>query len=215
MTLLEHLEKIEVQNVFDKGQVRFPIQSVIRPKTEKYHDFRGYAGKLYGDDLSVGDSVTVLPSLTETKIKEIHFFDKTFDKAQRGSSITVTLEENVNVSRGDMLVKSDELPKISKEITATVCWMDKQPLNTSAKYSIQHGVNVVTGKVASIDSVLEPDFSGVKETADTLSLNEIGEITLKLSKPLIYDSYEENKANGSFILIDTNSNTTAGVGFIN
>lgn len=215
VTLLEHLEKIEVQNVFDKGQVRFPIQSVIRPKTEKHHDFRGYAGKLYGDDLSVGDSVTVLPSLTETKIKEIHFFEKTYDKAQRGSSITVTLEENVNVSRGDMLVKSDELPKVSKEITATVCWMDKQPLNTSVKYSIQHGVNVVTGKIASIDSVLEPDFSGEKDNADTLNLNEIGKITLKLSKPLIYDSYEENKANGSFILIDTNSNTTAGVGFIN
>src|SRR5690606_10924974 len=106
-TLLEHLEKTDAQDVFEKGKARFPVQSVIRPKTEKFHDFRGYAGKLYGDDLSVGENITVLPSMTQTKVKEIHFFDQTFDKAERGSSITVTLEDDVNVSRGDMLVKSN------------------------------------------------------------------------------------------------------------
>jgi len=214
-TLLEHLEKTDAQDVFEKGKARFPVQSVIRPKMEEFHDFRGYAGKLYGDDLSVGDTITVLPSLTQTKIKEIHFFDQTFDKAERGSSITLTLEDDVNVSRGDMLVKSNELPTIAKELNATICWMDKQPLTTSGKYRIQHGTNIVTGKIERIDAVLATDYSGEKTNVDNLQINEIGTVALKFNKPLLFDSYAENKSNGAFILIDANSNTTAGVGFIN
>lgn len=214
-TLLEHLEKTEAQDVFEKGKARFPVQSVIRPKTEKYHDFRGYTGKLYGADLSVGETVTVLPSMTQTKVKEIHFFDQTFDKAERGSSITITLEDDVNVSRGDMLVKSNELPNIAKELNATICWMDKQPLTTSGKYRIQHGTNIVTGKIERIDAVLATDYSGKKTNVDNLQINEIGTVALKFNKPLLFDSYAENKSNGAFILIDANSNTTAGVGFIN
>lgn len=214
-TLLEHLEKTDAQDVFEKGKARFPVQSVIRPKTEKFHDFRGYAGKLYGDDLSVGENITVLPSMTQTRVKEIHFFDQTFDKAERGSSITVTLEDDVNVSRGDMLVKSNELPIIAKELNATICWMDKQPLSVSGKYLIQHGTNIVTGKVGRIDAVLETDYSGERTDVDQLQINEIGTVALKFNKPILFDSYAENKSNGAFILIDANSNTTAGVGFIN
>lgn len=214
-TLLEHLEKTDAQDVFEKGKARFPVQSVIRPKTEKFHDFRGYAGKLYGDDLSVGENITVLPSMTQTKVKQIHFFDQTFDKAERGSSITVTLEDDVNVSRGDMLVKSNELPTIAKELNATICWMDKQPLSVSGKYLIQHGTNIVTGKVGRIDAVLETDYSGERTNVDQLQINEIGTVALKFNKPILFDSYAENKSNGAFILIDANSNTTAGVGFIN
>lgn len=214
-TLLEHLEKTDAQDVFEKGKARFPVQSVIRPKTEKFHDFRGYAGKLYGDDLSVGENITVLPSMTQTKVKEIHFFDQTYDKAERGSSITVTLEDDVNVSRGDMLVKSNELPTIAKELNATICWMDKQPLSVSGKYLIQHGTNIVTGKVGRIDAVLETDYSGERTNVDQLQINEIGTVELKFNKPILFDSYAENKSNGAFILIDANSNTTAGVGFIN
>jgi sulfate adenylyltransferase subunit 1 len=214
-TLLEHLEKTDAQDVFEKGQVRFPVQSVIRPKMEQYHDFRGYAGKLYGDDLSVGETITVLPSMTQTKVKEIHFFNETFDKAERGSSITITLENDVNVSRGDMLVKSNELPTIAKELNATICWMDKQPLTTSGKYRIQHGTNIVTGKIERIDAVLSTDYSGEKTGVDNLQINEIGNVALKFNKPLLFDSYAKNKSNGAFILIDANSNTTAGVGFIN
>ena len=214
-TLLEHLEKTDAQDVFEKGKARFPVQSVIRPKMEQYHDFRGYAGKLYGDDISVGESITVLPSMTETKVKEIQFFDQTFDKAERGSSITITLENDVNVSRGDMLVKSNEIPTIAKELNATICWMDKQPLTTSGKYRIQHGTNIVTGKIERIDAVLSTDYSGEKTNVDNLKINEIGTVALKFNKPLLFDSYAENKSNGAFILIDANSNTTAGVGFIN
>lgn len=214
-TLLEHLEKTDAQDVFEKGKARFPVQSVIRPKMEQYHDFRGYAGKLYGNDLSVGETVTVLPSMTQTKVKEIQFFNENFDKAERGSSITITLENDVNLSRGDMLVKSNELPTIAKELSATICWMDKTPLTTSGKYRIQHGTNIVTGKIERIDAVLSTDYTGEKTNVDNLQINEIGTVALKFNKPLLFDSYAENKSNGAFILIDTNSNTTAGVGFIN
>lgn len=213
-TLLEHLEGIEVQDVYEEALTRFPVQSVIRPKTEGFHDFRGYAGKLYGGDLSVGDTVTVLPSQTQSTIKEIHFFNEQFEKAERGSSVTITLEDDVNVSRGDTLVKSSELPIVAKQLEATICWMDQQPLKASSKYLIQHGVNRVTAKIANIDSIIETDLSGSKKDTTQLNINEIGNIQLKLSKPLIYDSYVNNKSNGAFILIDTNSNTTAGVGFI-
>lgn len=214
-TLLAHLEGIESKDVFEKGFSRFPVQTVIRPKKAEYHDFRGYAGKLYGGDISVGDEVTILPSLTKSKVKEIHFFNQTYSQAARGSSITLTLEDDVNVSRGDMIVKSNELPKVEKQIDATICWMDNTPLRASARYHLQHGVNMVASKIDAIESIINTDFSGETSDINELKINEIGKVQLKLNKPLFYDSYESNKANGSFILIDPQTNTTAGVGFIN
>ncbi len=212
-TVLEHLEGLHAHDVFEAGKARFPVQTVIRPKTEEYHDFRGYAGKLYGNSIKVGDAVTVLPSLTESKVSKIHFFDKTFDEAVAGSSITIELENDINVTRGDMIVKSDELPKIEKDITTTVCWMDSKKLVPGTKYLVQHNTNRVLAKVESIKNTIATDYSGTTE-ASQLAINEIGEVTIKLSKPLYFDSYNENKSNGAFILIDTATNTTAGVGFI-
>ena len=213
-TILEHLESLDAKDVFEKGKARFPVQTVIRPKTEEYHDYRGYAGKLYGGSLSVGDDVTVLPSGTKSKVKSIHFFDKEFKKAKKGSSISLTLENDVNVSRGDMLVKTGEEPKVTKELTATICWMDKDPLQASSKYFIKHGVNDVQAKITGLSSILKPDFSGEIENPTELTLNEIGDVTLKLSKPVFVDTYKENKSNGAFILINPKTNTTSGVGFI-
>ena len=212
-SILEHLESLNAQDVFEKGQARFPVQTVIRPKKDEFHDFRGYAGKLYGNDLSVGDSVTVLPSLTKSKVKEIYFFDKKFDKAGRGSSINITLEDNINVSRGDMIVKTGEEPSAEKQLTARVCWMDSKNLTGGTKYLLQHGVNRVQAMVQSVNNVLAPDFSG-EEVSDNLSLNQIGQVNLKLAKPVFFDKYADNKQNGAFILIDPQTNHTAGVGFI-
>lgn len=212
-TVLEHLEGLHSHDVYEAGKARFPVQTVIRPKTEEYHDFRGYAGKLYGNSIKVGDAVTVLPSLTESKVSKIHFFDKQFDEATAGSSITIELENDINVTRGDMIVKSDELPKIEKDITTTVCWMDSKKLVPGTKYLVQHNTNRVLAKVESIKNTIATDYSGTTP-ATQLAINEIGEVSIKLSKPLYFDSYNENKSNGAFILIDTATNTTAGVGFI-
>jgi sulfate adenylyltransferase subunit 1 len=213
-TLMNHLESLDSDATSDASQVRFPVQTVIRPKTAEYHDFRGYAGKIYGGDFEVGDAVTVLPSLTKSTIKSIHFFDKEFAKAKNGSSVTITLEDNVIMSRGDMLVKVSEEPKITKEINATICWMDKEPLKPSQKYYIKHGVNDAQAKITQLSSIIKTDFSGKIDNPSELELNQIGDIQLKLSKPLLVDAYNENKSNGSFILINPKTNNTVGVGFI-
>ena len=212
-TILQHLEGLEPEDIYDNGQARFPVQTVIRPKTEEYHDFRGYAGKLYGNSIKVGDAVTVLPSLTESKVTNIHFFDQQFDEAGAGSSITIELENDINVTRGDMIVKSNELPKVEKDITTTVCWMDSKKLVAGAKYYVQHNTNRVLAKIDSVKNVIATDYSGTAP-ASQLSINEIGEVTIKLSKAIYFDAYNDNKSNGAFILIDATTNTTAGVGFI-
>lgn len=212
-TILQHLENLESKDVYDSGQARFPVQTVIRPKTEEYHDFRGYAGKLYGNNIKVGDAVTVLPSLTESTVTNIHFFDQQFDEASVGSSITIELANDINVTRGDMIVKSNELPKVEKDITTTVCWMDSKKLVAGAKYFVQHNTNRVLAKIDSVKNVIATDYSGVTP-ASQLSINEIGEVTIKLSKAIYFDAYNDNKSNGAFILIDAATNTTAGVGFI-
>ena len=212
-TILQHLEALEPKDVYEKGKARFPVQTVIRPKTEQYHDFRGYAGKLYGNNIKVGDSVTVLPSLTESVVTNIHFFDQQFDEATAGSSITLELENDINVTRGDMIVKSSELPKIEKDINTTICWMDSKKLVPGAKYFVQHNTNRVLAKIESVKNIIATDFSGTKE-ASQLAINEIGEVNIKLSKAIYFDAYNDNKSNGAFILIDAATNTTAGVGFI-
>jgi len=212
-TILQHLEALEPTDVYEKGKARFPVQTVIRPKTEQYHDFRGYAGKLYGNNIKVGDAVTVLPSLTESVVTNIQFFDQQFDEASVGSSITIELENDINVTRGDMIVKSSELPRIEKDINTTICWMDNKKLVAGSKYLIQHNTNRILAKIDSVKNTIATDFSGTKE-ASQLAINEIGEVNIKLSKALYFDAYIDNKSNGAFILIDPATNTTAGVGFI-
>ena len=213
-TLLEHLELLNVEDIYNIGTPRFPVQYVIRPKTNEFHDFRGYAGKVYGGDLSVGDEVIVLPSQTKSKIKEIHFYDKAYRTASRRSSVTITLEDDINISRGDMLVKSGELPKIEKQLEAVVCWMDSQKLSSGSKYILQHGVNKVLAKVREVNHKISPDYSGIDTEIDDLKMNDIASVDFQLNKPIYFDAFKEHRTNGSFILIDTMSNNTVGVGFI-
>ena len=213
-TLLQHLEELDLKDIYNTGTPRFPVQYVIRPKTDDYHDFRGFAGKVYGGELSVGDEVVALPSQTRSKIKEIYFHDKKFQTASRRSSVTITLEDEINVSRGDMLVKADDLPQIEKQFTATVSWMDSDQLTPGKKYVVQHGVNKVLAKVDAIHHKIKPDYTGIDEAATSLGMNDIAKVSFKLNKPIFYDAFKDHRTNGSFILIDAQSNATAGVGFI-
>ncbi|WP_372746144.1 sulfate adenylyltransferase subunit 1 [Lutibacter sp.] len=213
-TLLAHLERIDTKDIYNRGRVRFPVQYVIRPKTEEYHDFRGYAGKVYGGEIKVGDEVIVLPSETKSKVKEIFFYDKKFETAARRSSCTITLEDNVNVSRGDMIVKVNELPTVAKQFTATISWMDAKNLTPGSKYVLQHGVNKVLAKVSAIHHKIRPDYSGIETNITGLQMNDIASVSFQLNKPIFFDAFKEHRTNGAFILIDPQSNNTAGAGFI-
>lgn len=214
-TLLEHLESLDLAAVSNVGTPRFPVQYVIRPKTEEHHDFRGFAGKVYGGELSVGDDVVALPSQTKSKIKAIYFHDKQYKTASRRSSVTITLEDEINLSRGDMLVKVNDLPTVEKQFTATISWMDSDNLTLGKKYVVQHGVNKVLAKVDNIHHKINPDYSGIEENVDGLGMNDIAQVSFRLNKPIFYDKFKDHRTNGSFILIDTQSNSTVGAGFIN
>ncbi|KPQ09039.1 MAG: sulfate adenylyltransferase subunit 1 [Algoriphagus marincola HL-49] len=212
-TLLDHLEVLEPEDLQESTTARFPVQYVVRPKTEAFHDFRGFSGKLYGNFLRVGDRVSVLPSGNETTVKSIHFFDQKLDSAAPGSSIVITLEDEVDCSRGDMIVKVGEEPRSEKSISATICQVNAKNLRVGQKYILQHGVNRVLAKIDLIEAKVHADFSGAEES-DQLKLNDIGKVQLRLSKPVHFDSYHSNKSNGAFILIDEGSFDTVSVGFI-
>jgi sulfate adenylyltransferase subunit 1 len=213
-SLLEHLEELDKKDIYNVGTPRFPVQYVIRPKTEEFHDFRGYAGKVYGGNLSVGDDIVVLPSKTKSKIKNIYFYNEKYQTASRRSSVTITLENDINVSRGDMIVKDGDVPTIDKQFTANICWMDAKELNASGKYIVQHGINKVLAKVDKIHYRINPDYSGIENEVTGLNMNDIAQVTFKLNKPIFYDSFKNHRTNGSFILIDAQTNNTVGAGFI-
>lgn len=213
-SVLEILENTPVEQKAANHKARFAVQHVVRPKTHEFHDFRGYAGKLTGASLNVGDEVIVLPSLRNTKVTEIRFHQQTFDKAHPGSSFVLSVEDNINISRGDMLVKTDEAPKISKQLNAKICWMDAQPLSVGKTFTLQHGTHRVLAKVDQVQAVLKTDFSGADIQTKSLLLNDIGLVNLKLSQPIYADSFSENRHNGAFILIDNQSHFTSGVGLV-
>ncbi len=213
-SLLDYLETVENDFIEDNAAARFQVQTVIRPKTEAYHDYRGYAGKLKGGNLRVGDQVVVLPSGTHSKVKQLSFFDTDYQEASAGSSITLTLEDDIQVSRGDIIVKADELPEETKQIKAKICWMDKRPLEAAKFYQLQHGIKRVKTKVKAINAQISINNLGQHQPAETLKMNDLGEVVLQTSQPLFVDTFTRHKANGSFILIDPQTHMTAGVGVI-
>lgn len=214
-TVLEYLEMLNLDDVSEQGSVRFPIQFVIRPKTDEFHDFRAYAGKVYGGNLNVGDEVVVLPSKTESRIKEIHFYNEQIQSAGIGSSVSVCLENDVNISRGDMLVRKNHVPALLSDVDSTICWFDNTQFNIGNLYTLQHGVNRVLAKVTSIEHKINPDYSGVSSAFEGLKMNDIATVSFKLNRAIYADKFIENKSNGAFILIDNSSNNTVAVGFVN
>lgn len=213
-TLLQNLEDLQPQDFVNTSHPRFPVQTVIRPKTEEFHDFRGYAGKVSGGEFKVGDNVVILPSMTKSKIKDIYFYDKKVDVATDKSSVLITLDDEVNISRGDMIVKTNNLPKVEKQFSATVSWMDSAQLLAGNKYILQHGVNKVLTKIKQINHQIETDYSGINTEVSNLKMNDIASVDFQTNKPIFYDIYEENPQNGAFILIDQKTNNTVGAGFI-
>lgn len=212
--LLEFLESIDWHSQETQFPARFPVQYVIRPKSEQWHDFRGFAGKLASGTLKKGDPVVALPSLQESTIDSIYRFEESIDQAEAGDSVTITLSSEIDISRGDMLVRKDQLPEQLKEISAQICWLDHNPLKAGKSYLLQHGPNRVKAKVTNLFSSINiVDYQTIDDVNE-IGLNEIGYISLKTARPVLADTYASNKQNGSFILIDEGSNSTVGVGFI-
>lgn len=212
-TLLDYLETVELENTINLDKARFPVQYVIRPQTEELHDYRGYAGKITSGIYKVGDSVTVLPSGTESKISAIEINQEKVEEAFAPQSVILHLEDDVDISRGDLIVKSDDLPKVEQELEVLVCWMGDKPLKSGAKYLIQNNTTQVKGVIKEIEYKLDVNTLE-KQEVEQVSLNEIVKLKLKTAKPLAYDSYKDLASNGGIIFIDESSFVTVGAGLI-
>jgi sulfate adenylyltransferase subunit 1 len=214
-TLLHSLENIPVANDLNHIDFRFAVQTVIRPHTEEHHDYRSYAGHISSGIIRVGDEITALPSQIQSKVKNINFGVESFKEAYAPQSISIELEDDIDISRGDMLVKTNNQPKNSQEIDAMICWMGENPLHLNVKFGIQHTTR--SGKCIIKKIVYKMDLDELKriEGQKTLYKNDIARIKLKTTTPLFFDSYRKNRNTGSFILIDEANNNTVGAGMIN
>ncbi|HMJ68127.1 MAG TPA: GTP-binding protein [Cyclobacteriaceae bacterium] len=209
--LLKQLETIQVNADLDKKPARFPVQYVVRPRNESHRDFRGYAGRLLSGTLSVGDEVVIQPSGRKSKVSRISMFDEELREASAKESVVVELEDNVDVSRGDWLVPESQPAVLRTEIEANICWLNAEPFNSGKVYLLQHGASLTKAKVTQINYVQIPSTLE-KTTPAQLKMNDIASVKIKTAKPLLIDSFSENKANGAFILIDEHSNNTVAVG---
>jgi len=208
-SLLDFLETVEVTSSQTSEFARMPVQWVIRPQTEALHDYRGYAGRILSGSFKVNDKVTVLPSGNSSVIEKIEVFDHAPEEAVAGMSVTLHLKDNIDISRGDVLVNSAHLPQRSQLIEADLCWMDSRPMDDSITYFLQHNSKITKCKIREI--LYKVDINTLaKEDAYEFKLNDIGRVVVKTAEELAFDLYTENKANGSAILIDSRTNLTVG-----
>jgi bifunctional enzyme CysN/CysC len=216
--LLHHLEEVHIASDRNLIDARFPVQYVIRPQQQTdvdLHDYRGYAGQVAGGVLKVGDEVVVLPSATTTTIASIDSPSGPVDAAFSPMSVTITLADEVDVSRGDMIARRKNQPQQGQEIDAMVCWMSESTwLREGGKVALKHTTRWTRAVVKDLQYQLDVNTLHRYEDAVGLSLNEIGRVSLKTTQPLFYDEYRRNRTTGSFILVDEASNTTVGAGMI-
>src|SRR5216683_1622109 len=213
-TLLEHLETVEIAGDRNLEDRRFPVQWVIRPMADEHHDYRGYAGQVAGGVWRAGDDVVVLPSGLRSRVAAVENADGPLDAAVPPMSITVRLEDDVDVSRGNMLADPARPPVVAREVEARVCWMSERPLEERMKIGVKHTTRTVRALVEELVSVVDIRTLDDVAAPAQLGLNDIGLVRLRLSEPLCVDPYAENRETGAFILIDESSNDTVGAGMI-
>jgi bifunctional enzyme CysN/CysC/sulfate adenylyltransferase subunit 1 len=213
-SLLHYLETVHVASDRDLVDTRFPVQYVVRPKSDEYHDYRGYAGRVAGGILKPGDEVLVLPSGMTSKIESIDLFDTELAEAYPPMSVTVRLADDVDVSRGDMICRPQNAPKPSQDIDAMICWMSTAPLRPRQKLAIKHTTRSARTMIKDVQYRL--DVNSLHRDLETkeLALNEIGRVQLRTTVPLLCDPYEKNRTTGSFVLIDEATCVTVGAGMI-
>jgi sulfate adenylyltransferase subunit 1 len=212
--LLHLLETLPVKERLDALPARFPVQYVIRPQKDAFHDYRAYAGRLASGRFKVGDRVTVLPSFTESTVKAIDGAAQSLDEAFSPQSVAIRLNDNVDVSRGNMIVKSDELPFLNSNISLLVCWLNHRPLSIGAKYIVRHTTDEVFGIVK--DVYFKVNVNTLENIIDDkqVKTNDIAHILIKTSKPLKYDYYAQNRITGSLVIINETTYETVGAGMI-
>ena len=213
-TLLHTLENIHIASDHNHIDCRFPVQNVIRPQKKEFHDFRGYGGRIAGGVFKKGDKVTILPSGFESIIKSINTFDGEISEAFAPMSITICLEDDIDISRGDMIVRENNQPISSQDIDLMVCWMDEKPLQLRGKYIIKHTSKEVRCMVKNIQYKMDINTLHRIEEGVQIGANDIARISIRTTKPLFFDNYSKNRNTGSLILIDEGTNNTVGAGMI-
>jgi sulfate adenylyltransferase subunit 1 len=213
-TFLNLIETIEIGKNKNPETPRFPVQTIIRPQTEKFHDYRGYAGRVAGGVFRPGDEVIVLPSFSRSRIKSIDVLGKTMAEAISGESVAISLEDQIDISRGDMIVSTDNLPDIGQNINLMACWFNEHQLKVGGRYLIRINSNEASCVIKSVNyrmniETLENDFNNI-----TVKMNDIANITIRTSKPVFFDSYKKNNITGSMIIIDEGTNETMAAGMI-
>jgi sulfate adenylyltransferase subunit 1 len=211
--LLELLENVVIDHDLNTTDFRYPVQWVCRPQTQEYHDFRGYMGRIESGVIEAGDEITILPSGRTTKVKEIVTYDGNLQRACAPKSVTLTLTDEIDISRGDMFVRSATMPQVSKEFEAMLCWLSEAPLDLNRKYIIKHTTRVVKCVFARLEYLVDVNTLEQHSSA-TLNMNDIARVAMKVQQPLVFDSYIKNRFTGSFIVIDEATNNTVAAGMI-
>lgn len=213
-TFLGMIETIEIKKEKNSDSLRFPVQTIIRPGDEDFHDYRGYAGRVAGGLFRPGDEVTVIPSLQRSKIKSINVLGKSLLESTAGESVTILLEDEVDISRGDMLVSPGDLPVMSQENNLMICWFNERPLKNCGRYLVRIGSNEAGCVVKYVNYRVNINTLDHDKEDVTVKMNDIANITIKTSKPVPFDSYKKNNITGSMIFIDEVTNETVAAGMI-
>ena len=213
-TLLHTLENIHIASDHNHIDCRFPVQNVIRPQKNEFHDYRGYAGRIAGGVFKKGDDVVVLPSGFNSIIKTIDTFDGEIEEAFAPMSVTFTLEDQIDISRGDMIVRPNNQPKIKQDIDVMVCWMSEKPLLNNGKYIVKHTSKEVRCMIKEIKYKIDINTLHRIENDKVINCNDIARISLRTSLPLFYDEYTNNRNTGAIIIVDEGTNNTLGAGMI-
>jgi len=212
--LLHTLETIHISSDTNKIDARFPVQTVLRPQSKEFPDFRGYAGRIAGGIFRVGDEITVLPSGLTSTIKSMYSGDELLNEAFVDMSVVLTLNDEIDISRGNMLVKSKNLPTPTKDIKAMLCWLHNHPAKQGAKYTIKHTSNEQKAMIKEVFYKVDVNSFKRNEDDEALNMNDICKIQLRTTQPLMIDAYTKNRTTGSFILIDATTNETVAAGMI-
>tara|TARA_R110001592_G_scaffold43005_4_gene139679 strand:- start:2359 stop:3627 length:1269 start_codon:yes stop_codon:yes gene_type:complete len=213
-TMLHTLETIHIASDQDHINARFPVQTVIRPKSDEFHDYRGYAGRVAGGVFKPGNEVMVLPAGFTTKIKSIELLGQELEEAYSPMSVTMTLEDDIDISRGDMIVRPNNQPRVAQDIDVMLCWLNNTPARPNAKYTIRHTTNEARCMIKEI--IYKVDINTLHRIEDykTIGMNDILRVTLRTTRPLFVDDYNDNRNTGSIILIDEATNETVAAGMV-